>query len=123
MPSRNGPVYQQIVKTASSFGVFDCIPCSRAIKQLLIERGIPGKQIALDTGSQDPIYGRSYDDSIGQLIATTGHHEGIAIKIDGEEIVFDNLHPEGMPKTIWRQNFYSSILEVGREFQVTEISF
>jgi hypothetical protein len=123
MPRRNDPIYQQIVTLASRFGVFDCIPCSRAIKQFLVERGIQGKQIELDTGSQDPIYGRIYDDSIGELIATTGHHEGIAVEIDGEEIVFDNLHPEGLPKTIWRQNLYSPILEVGRDFQVTEINF
>ena len=123
MLRRNEPVYQQIVKIASTFGVFDCIPCSRAIKQLLVERGISGKQIELDTGSQDPIYGRIYDDSVGQLITTTGHHEGIAVDIDGEEIVFDNLHPEGLPRIIWRQNLYSPILEVGREFQITEIDF
>ena len=123
MPQRNEPVYQQIVKIASSFGVFDCIPCSRAIKQFLVERGIPGKQIALDTGSQDPIYGRIYDDSIGELISTTGHHEGIAVDIDGEEIVFDNLHPEGLPRTIWSQNLYSPILEISRDFQITETNF
>jgi hypothetical protein len=123
MVRRNEPLYQQIVKIASSFGVFDCIPCSRAIKQLLVERGITRKQIELNTGSQDPIYGRIYDDSIGELIATTGHHKGIAVDIDGEEIVFDNLHPEGLSKTIWKQNLYSPIIELGRKFQITEIDF
>jgi hypothetical protein len=44
MLRRNEPVYQQIVKIASSFSIFDCIPCSRAIKQFLVERGISRKQ-------------------------------------------------------------------------------
>lgn len=123
MLNRNDETYQQIASIARSFGVFDCIPCARGIQQFVIEREIPGKQIKLDTGSQDPVFGRIYDDSIGELIATTGHHEGIALEVDGEEFVFDNLHPEGIPRSAWMQNLYSPILEVGRKFEVTEVGF
>ncbi|MBW4673676.1 MAG: hypothetical protein KME52_06545 [Desmonostoc geniculatum HA4340-LM1] len=81
------------------------------------------KHIKLDTGSQDPIYGRIYDDSIGELIATTGHHEGILIEIGGIELVFDNIHYQGITRLRWMQNLYSPILDVGKEFQITEIYF
>lgn len=89
----------------------------------MVEQGVQGKQIKLDTGSQDPLYGRIYDDSVGELIATTGHHEGVVVEIEGEEIVVDNIHPEGISRSVWMQNLYSPILEVGSEFQVTEKMF
>jgi len=123
MLSSNDPVFQEVVRIASGFGIFDCIPCARAIKEFLVEQGVQGKHIKLNTGSQDPVYGRIYDDSIGELIATTGHHEGVIVEIEGEEIVVDNIHSEGIPRSVWMQNLYSPILEVGREFQVTEKMF
>lgn len=79
MLSSNDPIFQEVVRIASSFSIFDCIPCARAIKEFLVEQGVQGKHIKLDTGSQDPLYGRIYDDSIGELIATTGHHEGVVV--------------------------------------------
>ena len=113
----------KITKIAKTFGIFDCIPCARSIKIFLIQQNVKGKQIIVNTGSQDPIYGRIYDDSIGELIATTGHHEGISIIIEGEEIVFDNLHPQGINKVNWLSNLYSPILEQGKQFNIQEIPF
>ncbi|NJP09990.1 MAG: hypothetical protein HC866_11345 [Leptolyngbyaceae cyanobacterium RU_5_1] len=123
MVSRSDSVLRQITDIARGFGVFDCIPCARAIKEFLIEQGVDGKHIKLDTGSQDPLYGRVYDDSVGELIATTGHHEGIAVVVDGQEIVFDNVHPEGITRSAWMQNLHSPLLDIGGTFQVTEIEF
>jgi hypothetical protein len=123
MPSRDDWVCQEVIRIASDLGIFDCIPCARAIKEFLVAQGVQGRHIKLDTGSQDPLYGRIYDDSVGELIATTGHHEGVAIEIDEQEIVFDNIHCEGIPRSVWMQNLYSPILEAGREFEVTEIEF
>ena len=121
--SRDDWLCQEVIRIASGFGIFDCIPCARAVKEFLVRQGVQGKHIKLDTGSQDPLYGRIYDDSVGELIATTGHHEGIAIEVDGEEVVFDNIHFEGIPRSVWMQNLYSPILETGGEFQITEIDF
>ncbi|MFM7366406.1 MAG: papain fold toxin domain-containing protein [Sphaerospermopsis kisseleviana] len=116
-------IYQQIIAIARSYGIFDCIPCARAIKEFLIRQGIHGKHIKLDTNSQDPIYGRIYDASIGELIATTGHHEGVIIEINGVEIVVDNIHHQGITRLDWIQNLYSPILDAGLEFQITETYF
>jgi hypothetical protein len=121
--NRDDLIYHKVIEIAKSYGIFDCIPCARAIKEFLIRKRIKGKHIKLDTGSQDPIYGRIYDDSIGELIATTGHHEGVIIEINGLEIVFDNIHHQGINRLDWIQNLYSPILDAGLEFQVTEDSF
>lgn len=123
MIRQSGEIYQELRAIAATFGVFDCIPCARALKQFLMERNISGVQILLETGSQDPLYGRIYDDSVGELIATTGHHEGIILQIDGQEIVYDNIHPDGIPKSVWLSNLYSPILETGQTFQITEVQF
>jgi hypothetical protein len=116
-------IYQQIIAIASSYGIFDCIPCARAIKEFLIRQSIHGKHIKINTNSQDPIYGRIYDDSIGELIATTGHHEGVIIEINNLELVFDNIHHQGITRLNWIQNLYSPILDAGLEFQITETYF
>jgi ribosomal protein L21E len=116
--SRDDWLCQEVIRIASGFGIFDCIPCARAVKEFLVGQGVQGKHIKLDTGSQDPLYGRIYDDSVGELIATTGHHEGIAIAVDGEEVVFDNIHFEGIPRSVWMQNLYSPIL-VGNRRRVS----
>ncbi|MEG3436848.1 papain fold toxin domain-containing protein [Pannus brasiliensis CCIBt3594] len=123
MVGRNDDIYRNITRIAKKYGIFDCIPCSRKIKAYLIARNIRGKQIIVKTGSQDPLYGRIYDDSIGELISTTGYHEGIVLVIDGEETVFDNCHPNGISKTLWLQNLDSPILEIDRAFQIEEIEF
>lgn len=123
MLNSNDPVFQEVIRIASGFGIFDYIPCARVIKEFLVEQGVRGKHIKLDTGSQDPLYGRIYDDSVGELISTTGRHEGVVVELEGEEIVVDNIHPEGILRWLWMQNLYSPILEVGREFQVTEQMF
>jgi Papain fold toxin 2 len=120
--SRSERIRQQITQIATSFGIFDCIPCARAVKEFLIEEGVSGKHIKLDTGSQDPLYGRIYDDSIG-VIATTGHHEGISLEIDGQEIVFDNIHSLGILRSVWMQNLYSPLLDAGGRFEIIENEF
>ena len=120
MLSRNDDRYQYVIEIARQFGIFDCIPCARAIQVFLMEQRIPHIHIQLDTGSQNPIYGRIYDDSLDELIATTGHHEGIAIMIDEQELIVDNLHPEGLPRSTWLQNLYSPILELDQSYQITE---
>jgi Papain fold toxin 2 len=116
-------ISQQVAKIARCFGIFDCIPCARAVMDFLVKQGIQGKQIKLDTGSQDDRYGRIYDDRVGQLISTTGYHEGIEIEINGEKLVFDNLYPDGIVRSDWISNFYTPIVEEGGQFQVTEINF
>lgn len=87
---------QQITQVASRFGLFECDTCALAIKEFLILKKIQGKQIKLYTGSAKGKYGNIYHDRLGRNIATNGRHEGIAVNIGGQEIVFDNIHHEGI---------------------------
>jgi hypothetical protein len=121
--SYSDSAYTEITRIARAFGIFDCIPCAREIKAFLIQQEIHGVHLKIDTGSQDPMLSRIYDDSIGELIATTGHHEGIEIRVEGRALVFDNIHAEGIPRSVWLENLYSPFLETGEAFRITEIVF
>ncbi len=86
-----------------------CVECAGEIEAYLKEQGIHGRRIKLDTTRQVNADYYIYDDSLPQgapdgIIADNGHHEGIAIRINGEEIVFDNHHPDGVLHEQWMNN-------------------
>lgn len=114
---------QQITQVASCFQIFECVACAQAIKEFLTQRGIPGKQVRLYTASAKGKYGNIYHDGLQRNIATNGRHEGIAIELEGEEIIFDNIHPERIPRKTWMSNLYCLALDLGGEFEVTEVKF
>ncbi|MBR8833236.1 MAG: hypothetical protein DSM106950_04120 [Stigonema ocellatum SAG 48.90 = DSM 106950] len=114
---------QQITQVASRFQMFECVLCSQAIKEFLIMRGIPGKEIKLYTGRSTGKYGNIYHDGLKRNIATNGRHEGIALSMGREEIVFDNIHPEGIYREEWMSNFYCLSIDLGGGFEVIEIEF
>lgn len=103
----------------------ECNECAQAIKDYLINQGIHGKHIKLYTGAG---IGRNcyiYDDSVpGDAISVNGRHQAIVISINELEIIFDNHHPEGIPKTQWMENlqFYGKI-HSGSQFELTEEDF
>ncbi|MEK0182760.1 MAG: hypothetical protein EAZ98_02635 [Oscillatoriales cyanobacterium] len=114
---------QQISELANKFKLFECNACALSIQEFLIERGISGKKVKIYTGSAKGKYGNIYHDDLGQNIATNGRHEGIAVKIDGEELIFDNIHNEGIPKQEWLGKFYCLALDLGGQFEIAEIEF
>ncbi len=114
---------QQISQIATGFKFFECNACALAIQEFLIQRGIAGKQVKLYTGNASGKYGNIYHDDLGQNIATNGHHEGIAVEIDGIELIFDNIHQAGIPKQDWLGKFYCLALDLGGQFEITEIEF
>ena len=98
--------------------------CALAIKEFLTAKAIPGKRIRVDLEFQDLPWSVIYDWRREQQIATNGHHEGIAITIDGQEIVFDNIEHNGVLREEWLQNFTSPTVELGRgSFHLTEENF
>ena len=119
----NDEVRQQISEIASNFKLFECKACTLSIQEFLIQRGIAGKKVKIYTGSAQGKYGNIYHDDLMQNIATNGHHEGIAVKISGEEFIFDNIHPEGIPQQEWLGKFYCLALDLGGQFQIEEIEF
>ncbi|XWK88533.1 MAG: papain fold toxin domain-containing protein [Phormidium sp.] len=114
---------QQISQIAIGFQLFECNACALAIQEFLIQRRIAGKQVKIYTGNAEGKFGNIYHDDLQQNIATNGHHEGIAVEIDGIEVIFDNIHQEGIPRQDWLAKFYCLALDLGGQFEITEIEF
>jgi|AGSF01.1.fsa_nt_gi hypothetical protein len=116
-------IYQQITTIASSFKLFECEPCAQAIQEFLINSGISGKLIKLYTGREQGKYGNIYHDKLQRNIATNGRHQGVAVELNGLELVFDNLHTQGISRQEWLNNFYCIAIDLGSGFEITEIEF
>ncbi len=114
---------QQISEIASKFKLFECNTCALSIQEFLIQRGISGKKVKIYTGSAKGKYGNIYHDDLEQNIATNGRHEAISVQINGEELIFDNIHSEGIPKQEWLGKLYCLAMDMGGEFEITEIEF
>ena len=117
-------IRKEIAAIASQYGVFRCVECSQAIKEFLTSIKVKGKQVKLDLGRRDLPWSVIYDLKGEQQIATNGYHEGIAITIEGEEIIFDNIDSSGVRKQEWLQNLTSPTIEMGMgNFQIREEEF
>ncbi len=103
-------VLQDISNIVSNHPNYKCVECAAEIEAYLREQGIHGERIKLDTVKQVDQDNFIYDDSQppkaapDYIILDNGHHEGIAIRINGEEKVFDNLHPDGVQRQQWMNN-------------------
>lgn len=104
---------QEITKIARVYGVFQCVECSQAIQNFLMSKNVRGKRIQLDLGRRDLPWSVIYDLRRQQQIATNGYHEGIAVIIEDEEIIFDNIDYSGVSREEWYKNFTSPTLELG----------
>ena len=113
----------QVVKIATRFRLFECVECAATIRQFLIAQHIPGKQINLFTGSTQKPFCNIYCDRLQQNISFNGRHIAISIAIDGQERIFDNVHPQGISRVDWINSFYSPIQDLGGDFQITETAF
>lgn len=114
---------QDISEIASKFQLFECNTCALSIQKFLIHKGISGKTIKIYTGNAKGKYGNIYNDDLGQNIATNGRHEGILTKIDGEEIIFDNIYNKGVSKSEWLAKFYCLQMNLGGQFEIEEVDF
>jgi hypothetical protein len=116
-------IRQQIASIASNFKLFQCKDCALAIMEFLITRNISGKHVKLYTGRSAGKYGNIYHDRLGSNISTNGRHEGVAVEIGGEEIIFDNIDCKGVSRQEWLDNFYCVAMDLGGGFEITEINF
>lgn len=116
-------LHQQITAIANRFHLFECVECAAAIKQFLMRQNISGKSISLFTGNTKEPFCNIYHDGLQENISTNGRHQAIAVKIDGQELIFDNIHPEGISRVNWIKNLYCPIQDLGADFQITETEF
>ena len=116
-------LHQQITAIANRFRLFECAECATAIQQFLITQNIPGKSISLFTGSTKEPFCNIYHDPLQENISTNGRHGAIAVEIDEQELIFDNIHPAGISRVEWINNLYCPIQDLGADFQITETEF
>lgn len=116
-------LHSQLSAIAAQFQIFECVPCAIALRQFLIDQYISGKQITLFTGSTEDPFCNIYHQRLRQNISINGRHKAIAVEIDGQELIFDNIHPEGISRVDWINNLYCPAQDLGGNFQITEIEF
>jgi hypothetical protein len=93
------------------------------LRQFLIDQNISGKQVSLFTGSTEDPFCNIYHERLRQNISINGRHEAIAVAIDRQELIFDNIHPEGISRVNWINNLYCVAQDLGGNFQITETEF
>lgn len=116
-------LHRQLSAIAEQFQVFECVSCAIALRQFLISQHVSGKQIKLFTGSTEDPFCNIYHERLQQNISINGRHEATIVEIDGQELVFDNIHPEGISRIDWINNLYCPAQDLGSNFQITEIEF
>jgi hypothetical protein len=61
---------------------------------------------------------------LGYAISVNGRHEGVSIIVNGMEVIYDNLRPNGLPRNQWLDNLkFDGKLYLGKQFQITEQYF
>ncbi|MEA5582834.1 papain fold toxin domain-containing protein [Nodularia harveyana UHCC-0300] len=94
----NDSIYSQLSAIAKKFQIFECVACAIAMRQFLFTQNIAGKQISLYTGSTEDPFCNIYHEKLQQNISINGRHEAISVEIDGDELIFDNINPEGISR-------------------------
>lgn len=122
-PNQDPSIERQITDIADNFPIFSCFDCGAAIKNFLVKQKISGKQIFLSTGSTQKPFCNIYCDRLGQNISINGKHTAIAVSINGQERIFDNIYPQGISRVEWINSFCSPIQDLGRGFQIDETEF
>jgi hypothetical protein len=117
-------VLSSIADISNRYPNLKCVECAKAMKTYLKSQKIPGKHIKLYTGEQRCLNDGIWDESVNMQISENGRQEGIAIDMGGVEMVFDNHHPNGVPKEEWLKNLVChDKIFVGREFIIDEYPF
>ena len=95
------PAHSVAANAARGFQLFQCEQCANSIRDALLRGGYHGEVIEMRPGGSLPfIICMSYH---GGTIAITrnGRHVGVRVG----DMVFDNLHPDGMPSDQWMNDF------------------
>ena len=113
----------EMTAIADGFPLFACFDCAEALRNFLVDRKISGRQIFLSTGSTQKPFCNIYCDRLKQNISVNGRHTAISVVSGDRELIFDNIHPQGISRVEWKGSFYSPIQDLGQDFQITEIEF
>ena len=115
---------RQIKAIIDDYENFQCVETAQAIQEYLVSQNIEGKRLKIYTGTAMGWDANIYDDLLGYAISVNGRHEGVSIIVNGLEIVYDNLRPNGLPRGQWLDNLkFDGKLYLGRQFEITEQYF
>ncbi|HEV3142306.1 MAG TPA: papain fold toxin domain-containing protein [Gemmataceae bacterium] len=88
-------------KAAHGFGVFRCKECANQIEKALRAKGFHGRRVEIrGAAGREYMVCFSYKGGLA-AITKTGWHMGIRV----QDMMFDNLHPDGMPYEQWLKDF------------------
>ena len=119
----NSSLQQEITTIAQTFPIFSCFDCAETIRSFLINHNVPGRQIFLSTGTTQKPFCNIYCDRLQRNISINGKHTAIVLTINQQELIFDNIHTQGISRIEWIDSFYSPIQDLGQDFQITETEF
>ena len=95
------PALNVAASAARGFDVLQCDPCAKNIRDALVAAGHRGQLIEIrGAGGQDFMICLSHDGGRA-TITQNGRH--LAIRVGN--MVFDNLHPDGMAVDAWLADF------------------
>jgi hypothetical protein len=84
---------------AKGFNILECEQCAQRVQAALQKAGQKGQVIEI-RGGGDFIISKSLP-STARAISDNGRHIGVRVG----DMVFDNLHPDGIPFTQWINDF------------------
>ena len=95
------PAHDVASIAAKGFELFECVECAEAIKKALVQASCHGQIIEIRAkGNSDFMVCRSFDRG-RTSITNNGRHVGVLV----DELIFDNLNPDGSPYEDWLKNF------------------
>ena len=88
-------------KAARGFDVYQCQECAQNIKASLQAAGYGGRLVEIrGKAGRDFMVCLSYDEG-RSTITQNGRHVGVRVG----DLMFDNLHPNGIPADQWLKDF------------------
>jgi hypothetical protein len=95
------PAHEIAAKAAQGYPVLQCQECAEHIRNALVAAGFHGQVVELKgREGYEHMVCMSYHEG-RDSITENGRHLGVRVG----DMVFDNLHPAGMPYDAWVQDF------------------
>ncbi len=88
-------------RAARGFELFECQECADSVRLALQAAGIAGAIIEIRDGFGKDFIACGCYDNWRTTISQNGRHVGVRVG----NLMFDNLHPDGLPYQVWIDDF------------------
>lgn len=103
--------------------VGQCEAFANFVKAGMVKQKIAGKHVLMENSVKTGAFGRIYHIPSQQIISADGTHQAVVVKIDSQDVVFDNLSPKGTMFSTWIGSFASNETDTGGKFKITYTAF